>query len=302
MLFLPFTVVPGQRVVTIYGEGVVTAFIDNTVGYRVRLPFGIATISPSAILYHVPNKEAPYIRRDGVMVRDTDIVSNGRNFPVLDEKYQLLFATERIYLFLRYYSLFCQILAGLKEHCDTFPVSSVPSDNYYDPKQKNTGGPAKDRLDFGGLISSFKKCVSKRTAVKDFENFGRLVAKEKVALIASLPKLLERCAESLVSVAKEDALLHIYDYCQYRGVSPSIVRDQCFTMAPDAFFRVQFDQETLRFSYLPKSEEFPTAPRAQDTDTNDLTESEPADESMEEDEDPIEESEDDRAQKRPRLR
>jgi len=292
---------PGQRVVTIYGEGVVNAFVDAKQGYRVRLPYGTATIVPSAILYHVPNKDVPHIRRDGVMVRD----HGNQNKPVdqhnLNEKHQILFATERIYLFLRYYALLCQILSNVKNHCDTFPPSSVPSSNYHNPKQTNSVGPQKERLNYSGVLASFKKLVSQRITFKEFESFGRLVSKEKVAMIASLPSLLDRCAESLCSVAKEDALLHIYDYCQYRGCRPSLVREQCFTMAPDAFFRVQFDQTTLRFSYLPKTVEFPTAPRPGDNDIEEYTESEPAEESMEED-DPIEEFDEDRPQKRTKLR
>ena len=297
-----FSVAPGQRVVTIYGEGVVNAYVDAKQGYRVKLAFGTATINPSAILYHIPNKDAPYIRRDGVMIRDHDRAAKSSNGLVLDEKHQLLFATERIYIFLRYYSLLCQILTYIKDHCDTFPVVSVPSSSYHDPKQKNVGGPPKESLDYSGILASLKKLVSKRMTYKDFESFGRLVSKEEVAVIACLPTLVERCAESLVSVTKEDALLHIYDYCQYRGCSPSVVREQCVTMAPDAFFRVQYDGEILRFSYLPKSASFPTAPRPEDNEIDEYTESERAEESMEDDDDPIEEFDDDRPQKRAKLR
>jgi paired amphipathic helix protein Sin3a len=296
------TVAPGQRVVTSYGEGVIASFIDNNRGYRVRLAYGIATISPAAILYHVPNKDAPYIRRDGVMIRDSEPVTAAKDAPAIDNKYQILFATERIYVFLRYYVLFCQILGTIKEQCDSFPVTSLPSESYYDPKRKEASNIGKQRLDYSGMVVAFKKLISKRIAFKDFESTGRTIAKEKVALIASLPNLLHRSVESLISVAKEDALLHIYDYCQYRGCSPSLVRDQCFTMAPDAFFRVQYDQESLYFSYLPKSAEFPTAPRAEDDEIEEYTESERADESMEDEDDPIEETDDDRPSKRLKLR
>lgn len=236
------------------------------------------------------------------MIRDPELVTASENSPALDDKYQVMFATERIYLFLRYYVLFCQILSNIKEQCDTFPATSTPSDSYYDPKKKGTGNAGKGRLDYSGLVVAFKKLISKRGAFKEFESSGRMIAKEKVALIASLPNLLQRCAESLVSVVKEDALLHIYDYCQYRGSSPSIVRDQCFTMAPDAFFRVQYDQSSLYFSYLPKSVEFPNAPRPEDDEIEEYTESEPAEESMEDEDDPIEETDEDRPSKRLKLR
>lgn len=303
ILFLTFIylVAPGQRVVTVYGEGVVNAFVDAKQGYRVRLPYGTATINPSAILYHIPNKDMPYIRRDGVMIRDSANQTTTASHRKLDEKHQVLFATERIYLFLRYYAVLCQILTEVKDQCDTFPPSSVPSSSYHDPKQTNDAGPPKEHLNYSGVLASLKKLVARRIAFKDFESFGRFVSKEKVAVIASIPNLLERCAESLVSVVKEDALLHIYDYCQYRGSYPSLVREQCFTMAPDAFFRVQFDQTTLRFSYLPKAADFPTAPRPEDEEIDEYTESERAEESMEE-EDPIEEDEDDRPNKRAKLR
>lgn len=294
---------PGQRVVTVYGEGVVNQFIDAKQGYRIRLAYGVATLNPSAILYHLPNKDAPYIRRDGVMVRDRDVKHKVDGDTTLGPKHQLLFATERIYLFVRYFASLCQLLTDINEHCDTFPVSDTPASSYHDPKKQHISNRPAERLDYSGVLASLKKLVSQRMSFKDFEGFGRLVSSEKVAVTAAIPKLLDLCTESLVSVAKEDALLHLYDYCQYRGVDPAIVRDQCFTMAPDAYIRIQYDQSTLYFSYLPKSVEFPRAPRSQDLEIEEFDESERADESMEEDlEDPIQEYQEERPVKRVKLR
>ena len=57
-------------------------------------------------------------------------------------------------------------------------------------------------------------------SVWDFEALGHMVSKEKVHQIAVLPKLIECCVDSLVKVAEEDTLLHLYDFCQYSDVDP----------------------------------------------------------------------------------
>lgn len=254
-------VAPGQRVRTIYGDGVITSFTEAKHEYRVKLAFGIGYLKPSAVLHPLAVKETPYVRRDGSMVREYDApMVVGAHGHKLGAKYQLLYGTERVYLFMRLYTLLTNLLANVRDHCDTFSTREDPADHYHNPAHKEGKRRRSERLDYSGIVSMLKKLLADECDTKEFESLGLKVSKEKVYVIAALPKLVDRCVESLVSVAKEDVLLHLYDYCQYREVDPSVLRKQCFAMAPDADFRIQFDGESLSFSYLPKSMEFPTAP------------------------------------------
>jgi hypothetical protein len=261
-------VAPGQRVRTIYGDGVITSFTEAKHEYRVKLSFGIGHLRPSALLHPLAVKETPYVRRDGTMVREYDVPVVGGGGAKLGAKYQLLYGTERIYIFMRLYTLLTNLLANVREHCETFASGADPADHYHNPAHKEGGKRRRrksERLDYSGMLSMLKKLLADECDTKEFESLGLKVSKEKVHVMAALPKLADRCVESLVSVAKEDVLLHLYDYCQYREVDPSLVRKQCFAMAPDADFRIQYDgSESLSFSYLPKSMEFPTAPTETD--------------------------------------
>lgn len=227
--------------------------------YRVKLSFGMGHLKPFAVLHPLAVKETPYVRRDGAMVREYDapVDAGGSEDHKLGAKYQLLYGTERVYLFMRLYVLLTNLLADIRHHCETFPMTQDPADRY----QNRGSKPVKRKLsDFSGVLALLKKLLADECDVKEYESLGRKVSKEKVYVMAALPKLVNRCVESLVSVAKEDVLLHLYDYCQYREVDPSVLRKQCFAMAPDADFRIQFDGKSLSFSHLPKSMEFPTAP------------------------------------------
>jgi len=266
-LFLLFSSVDalGQRVETIFGGGSVLAFTDhhepNGPKYRVKLAFGTAYVNPSAILYAVPTKETPYIRRDGSMVRDERLVENGSSSPKLHEKFEMLFGTENIYLFMRLYLVLCELLADIRKHCETNGPSIDPATKYCRPTKTDVPA-SSEKLDYPSILSSLKKVITGDMSAKDFEAFGRKVSKEKVYEMAALPKLIRRCTRSLVATAQEDCLLHLYDYCQYRQVDPIAVRSHCFAVSPEAVYRIQYDTTTgsLFFNFLPKSSDILSAP------------------------------------------
>jgi hypothetical protein len=280
--FLLFRLVsPGQRVRTIYGDGVITSFMEAKHEYRVKLSFGIGHLRPSAVLHPLAVKETPYVRRDGTMVREYDVPVVGDNHGhKLGAKYQLLYGTERVYLFMRLYTLLTNLLANVRDHCETFSPREDPADHYKNSVRKEGKRRRSERLDYSGMVSMLKKLLADECDTMEFESLALKVSKEKVYVMAALPKLVDRCVESLVSVAKEDVLLHLYDYCQYREVDPSIVRKQCFAMAPDADFRMQFDGQSLSFSYLPKSMEFPTAASDRHHDEDEVMEDNHVDEPL----------------------
>ena len=244
---------------TVYGEGTVTLFESGR--YRVKLAYGTAFLGPSAILHSIPSKEVPYIRRDGKMERDTNHATKGEG-PYLPPSCQILFATRRIYLFLRLHLQLCSLLSDVRSACNS--TDSV------DPSSKYVVAPGEapkadsSRLDYSGMLAALKSVIAKKYDHKTYETFGRKISREHVHVISALPRLVERCAEAMISLAKEDALLFLYDYCQYKELNPSIVRDHCFSMAPDADFRVQRNSESTSFSFLPRGTTMPGSPPKDD--------------------------------------
>lgn len=258
----------GQRVATQFGEGTIQSYTvleGSSASYRVKLPFGTAYLSPAAVLYAIPSKDSPYVRRDGKMVRDMSLKENGGSLAYsahkLDEKYEILFGTENIYVFLRLYVLLCTLLDDICEHCDTFGCSGDPSRDYCRRTSRQDNLPA-DPLTYSSMLRGLRQVLSHEATLKEFEAFGRTIAKEKAYLIASLPSLVQRCGEALLAVAQEDCLLHLYDYCQYRQVDPVAVRTHCFSMSPQAVFRIQYDTSSgaMYWNYLPRSVELVTTP------------------------------------------
>ncbi|KAL7565064.1 hypothetical protein ACA910_005076 [Epithemia clementina (nom. ined.)] len=286
----------GQKVRTSYGEGSVTMFEGGR--YRVKLNYGTAFLAPSAILHSIPSKDAPFIRRDGKMERDTNNTAKSEG-PYLPPSCQILFATRRIYLFLRLHLQLCYMLSDLRHACN--------NSGAVDPASKYVVAPGETqkvdhsvRLDYAGMIAGLKNVIAKKCDHKSFETFGRKISREHVHMISSLPRLVDRCADALISLAKEDAVLHLFDFCQYRELNPAIVRDHCFSMAPDADFRVQRNGKYTSFSYLPRGVPMPTSPRKEEK-VNTSSNGEKR-ECMELDEDPIEEYDDEPASKRLKVK
>jgi hypothetical protein len=224
------------------------------------------------------------------MVRDEASLYEDVNAPKLDSRYQLLFATEKIYLFVRLYSLLCSVLSDTREHCDTYPPPDDPADSYITPTGKS-GKKKSRKLDYSSLLIALKKVLANDMTARDFEALARKISREKVHQIAALPALVGRCVDALVRVADEDTLLHLYDHCQYKNVDPVAIRTQCLSIVPDAFFRIQFDAAAgnVRCCYL-ESGPLLTSPRDDDGEIEEDTNMDTGDDPMEED--PIEDFDD----------
>jgi len=294
ILHFCFSVAPGQSVVTIFGAGTIVSFTQGAYGakYRIKFPFGVAHVGPSAILHAVASKDTPYVRSDGLMVRDESIAEKGGfTGAKLDQKYKLLYSTENGYLFLRLYSLLCSILSATREHCKDFASTEDPSASYHNPVTRDEKETAQ-KPDYSGVVSALQKVLANKMDFKDFETLGRKVSKEIVYQMAALPKLVERCADALINIVKEDVLLHLFDVCQNQGVDPVAVRKHCLSLAPDAAYRIQYDTtgEKLYFSYVPKSEELLTVPQDDIEEADEEMNGGGTEDAMEEDEeDPVEE-------------
>jgi hypothetical protein len=274
-VLLAFTVACGQVVVTIFGEGTIAAFkgASRNLGptYRVKLPFGLAFLSPSAILFARPSKSNPHVRSDGLMVRDDSIMEIDNGGARLAQRHQVIFGTETTYVFLRLYTLLCAVLREAWEHHRSPGQELDPQLKYALPP--NAKPHAASNISFSTMLTMTKKVLSKQAHATELESIGRRICRDNVHLIACLPKLVDRCADALLKVSEEDTLLHLYDFCQHRSPDVAALRAQCLTAVPDATYRIQYDamSSSLRFGHQ-EIGPFPTTPPAEedfvDEDTN----------------------------------
>lgn len=154
-----------------------------------------------------------FVRRGGVMeMVAREPVENDQ----IGSRFQLLFATQSTYLFMRLYCLLIKVLVDIRENLRTITPTSDPSKSYYNPKKAEKRHDD-DRLkhDYQGILMALRRLISRENGMntKEFERFCRTVSKKNVHQMAILPKLVEKCSESLVSVAREDVILQLFDYC-----------------------------------------------------------------------------------------
>jgi hypothetical protein len=206
--------------------------------YRVRLPFGVASVRPSSILHAVGQADGGVmVRRDGLMSRDEATPATGGDIhkDKLDANFQLMFATESVYVFMRLYCLLVSLLTDTREYLKVFPPGQDPADARYVPtpmKEERDTTP-QPGADFSGVVSMLEKVVCRTVEAIDFESYCRRVSKEKVHQMAVLPKLIDKCTDALLNVIKENVLLHIFDYCLSRElVRCLLLRNSVFRIEP----------------------------------------------------------------------
>lgn len=283
--------VPGQRVKTIVGEGTILSFLPDSPSaaprYRVRLDFGTAFLCPSAVFYAIPVKEAPYFRLDGIMVRDETYMSDDDSLDTdkLDKRYKLIFCTEVVYLFFRLYNLLCLLLADSIAYAESFGPLKDPASFYRNPQKKGIDNEFSRRLNMVEVCMALKKVIKKQMSFRDYVSFGRKVCRDRLHQLAVLPKLVEKCSDFLIKMAREDIILQLYDYCHYDEVDPVAVRNQCLAVTPEAIYRIQYDSESrkLFYCYLPESEALLSNPRTESENVDDESKTKNIEDKMEED-------------------
>jgi hypothetical protein len=272
---------------TTFGAGSVVSFHENRQGhhgpkYSIKLTYGTAFLSPSAVLFALPTSDQLYVRRDGVMVRDESLAASGLSaLPKVSPRFKLMFATEDVYLFMRLYTLVCALLSSGRLADE---ASEPPETSYHTPPRKDPEEDAVSvRVKYADVLSALMKVVTRKMDGKDFETLARKLTKKHVHQFAALPKLLERCAQSLLSLAKEDCILPLYDYCKYGNADPVSLRARCLAVTAEVSFRIQMDSESgaVYFNYLPKSTELLTSPAQENDDLEKSEAQDAADVSME---------------------
>jgi len=278
----------GQKVQTAFGEGIIKEYVRGANGsdgrYNVKLSFGDASLLPSAILHGISGDALPkYVRHDGVMVKEDELYksTNGsadkdRSRHKLDNRFKVLFGSQTVYVFLRLFTMLVSMLDDLKAIANTADVDEDPSEQYYNPLRPPIEPSTSDtetttaaatttkstRLNYDGIMACLKNVVCGTMEFKEYEGFCRRISQQQVHNMASLPKLVEKCAIALVHVAKEDLVLTLHDYGQYTGMDPAQVRSYSLATTKEAVYRIQYDLDDgkLFFSYVPESEDMMTAP------------------------------------------
>ena len=272
---------------TAFGDGKLVDALDGddtaSFRYKVELPFGVGFMRPSAIAHIIPSSDTcQYMREDGVMKPLELNIDTIENSPRLEPGSRLLFATEKIYIFLRLYLLMITILNNAKDQLtalkDEIQLENTPSKSDSDDAMivDDNASETKPNRDtdyhgYYGLIRLLKDYILEEDVeFKTFETLCRSITREKVHEVATLPKLVEKCADALLKVVKEDLLLPLFDLCQINDICPISQRSHSLAVSEEACYRIQFkpltisdiEEDEIYFSYLPKESELLTSPPA----------------------------------------
>jgi len=238
----------GQMVKTAFGNGRIVSFVEagSHAGahYKVKLPFGTGYIRPSSIVHHLPpHEQVQYVRSGGFMelLDAADAQMNNDESKLLQSSCQLIFGTEKLYLFMRMYCALVGLLNSIKKD-----LSGLSDD--MDIEGKSNKG-------YAGFLSIIKKYIEEKYSFKTYELQCRSLSKLKPYEMAAVPRLLDKCADFLVKVAKEERVLGLYDFYQLKHMNPTLQRMQSLDLTEEAVYRIQFEPSDgkVHFSYLPKN-------------------------------------------------
>lgn len=132
----------------------------------------------------------------------------------LDNKFKLLFGTEKIYSFLRLYIGLVSLLDEIESYLRVNPATGDARKSYYNPMRSADEKKA-TKMDFSTMILNLQEVVAKKQSMKDFESYCRRLSPEIVHKMAALPKVVTQCAYFMRIVADEDRLLHLSDLCNH---------------------------------------------------------------------------------------
>ena len=235
-------------VVTAYGEGEIIAIIEGTqhagLRYKIVLPFGIGFIRPESIL-HVARGSGCFVRSNNRMqVVDLTMKGSGK---VLDDRFSLMFANQHVYTFLRMYCLLIEILADFKKRLEE---NESAMHSPWNRTLHRSGAEATSS--YSSIVASLQKVLSNSMTALEFERICRNVSMNRVAQMAILPKLVDRCADILCKLGKDQTVFTLHDYTMSKVNDPVKLRSYCLSVSDSACYRVQFDRISgwMYFSYL----------------------------------------------------
>ena len=185
---------------------------------------------------------------------------------LIDRSDNLIFGTEKVYIFMRLYCLLVQLLSDTKDllkqisgdpHQLRKRLRGAVGPDYIDQEGKHEGW-------FACLVAALQRYGVSEIDYKVYETACRTLSQEKVDQLAALPRLVEKCADALVRMAKEDVILALFDLSQLKHRNPVLLRSQSINVCPDAVYRIQYHPVDMRcyMSYLPHELDLLTSPRS----------------------------------------
>lgn len=184
------TFTPGQRIQTTVGDGQILSIDDRTsLRYLVKFPFGVGYVAPGAV-HHI------------LSASEDDMDISADNAPdathLMSDDIQVLFGTEKVYLFMRLYVLLVTMLYQAKGIADR---KSAGDDN-----------PGS----FTKVVSSLGYLLQGKIDSKAFQDECAKSMGNDVYNFVAIPLLVENCAAALIKMAKEDYLENLYHCSQLK--------------------------------------------------------------------------------------
>ena len=184
---------PGMRVRTAVGDGEIVSVDDKSVlRYLVKFEYGIGYVLPNLVVEPLPASESD----TNAMTDDNDDTNASQLMP---DDIQVLFGTEKIYLFVRLYILLVTMLYQAKDVVDR---KSEVSDDKRDL--------------FPGLVSSLKDLLLGKISGKAFEDECKKSFDSDVYNFVAIPPLVVKCAAASFRMAKEGHLQDLYNFSQLK--------------------------------------------------------------------------------------
>jgi hypothetical protein len=253
---------------TAFGDGCILAMVEAgptaLLRYKVQLPFGVGYIRPSSIANHLTS-DMECVRRGGFMdvINPSDESTDAARVKTLNSSCQCVFGTEKLYIFMRLYCSLIALLEEVRKH-----LNEKWLDAPYNTKNKRKTSTAKNF--YNRMVSSLKDYINEDIEFKRFEIICREMTKEKayemtkekVYEMSALPRLIEKCADALVKVCREDTALSLYDLSHLKKKDPVAQRKQSLNIA-DAYYRIQYQaaEGRIHFCFLSRDKSLATAPR-----------------------------------------
>lgn len=244
---------------TAYGEGCVLAVVDGgsdaSLRYKVKLSYGIGYIRPKSIAYHLPS-DFGCVRSGGYMDVIHDETTDTGERKTIKSNCHNIFGTEKLYLFMRLYCGLVALLDKVKMHLNE---KTLDSSEFFSKLLKlNTTTSDCYKI----MVSSLKDYLNEDIEFKKYELICREMTKDRVYEMSALPRLVEKCADALVKVCREDMALKLFDFARLKPKDPVQQRNRSLEVA-EALFRIQYasDERSIHFSFVGRDKSLLTAPR-----------------------------------------
>ncbi len=193
------TFTPGQRVRTTVGDGQILSVADRpSFRYLVKFSFGIGYVVPSAVDHLLSASDAD-------MDISADDAADANH--LMSDDIQVLFGTEKIYLFMRLYVLLVTMLYQAAKVTMLHQVKDIAD---------GKGAGADKPGSFTGVLSSLKELLRGKIDSKSFQEECTENVDSDVYNFVAIPPLVEKCASALVKMAKEDCLKYLYQCSQIK--------------------------------------------------------------------------------------